>query len=86
MLKFGLEYESFIEKYYVPYAALGTKKNEKTYMKCVRIVSGSEEPRWLSWLSVPLLISVQVVISRFMSSSPALGSVLALALSLSLSQ
>ena len=33
-------------------------------------------PEWLSWLSARLLVSVQVMISWFMSSSPALGSVL----------
>ena len=33
-------------------------------------------PGWLSWLSVQLWISAQVMISRFMSSSPASGSVL----------
>ena len=33
-------------------------------------------PGWLSWLSVQLLISAQVMISRFVSSSPTLGSVL----------
>ena len=34
-------------------------------------------PGWLSPLSIQLLISAQVRISQFMSSSPALGSVLA---------
>ena len=34
------------------------------------------EPRWLSWLSVPLLISAQVLISRFVSSSPMSSSAL----------
>ena len=33
-------------------------------------------PGWLSWLSVRLLISAQVVISQFMSSSPMSGLVL----------
>ena len=49
-------------------------------------------PGWLNWLSVHLLISAQVMISKFVSSSPASGSVLAvwsllksLSLSLSLS-
>ena len=34
-------------------------------------------PGWLSWLNVYLLVSTQVMISQFMGSSPALGSVLA---------
>ena len=33
-------------------------------------------PGWLSWLSFQLLVLAQVMISRFMSSSPASGSVL----------
>ena len=33
-------------------------------------------PAWLSWLSIQLLISAQVVISWFMRLSPTLGSVL----------
>ena len=33
-------------------------------------------PGWLSWLSVQLLVLAQVVISRFVSSSPTLGSML----------
>ena len=32
---------------------------------------------WLSWLSVQLLVSAQVMIIKFMRLSPALGSVLA---------
>ena len=33
-------------------------------------------PGWLSWLSVQLLVLAQVMISRFMSSSPVSGSLL----------
>ena len=33
-------------------------------------------PKWFSWLSVPLLISAQVMISRFVDSSPVSGSAL----------
>ena len=40
---------------------------------------------WLSWLSIQLLILAQVMISRFMRSSPALGSVLAVQILLGLS-
>ena len=32
-------------------------------------------PEWLRQLSVPLLVSAQVMISRFVGSSPTLGSV-----------
>ena len=35
---------------------------------------GSGAPGWLGWLSVPLLVSAQVMISRFASSSPVSGS------------
>ena len=37
-------------------------------------------PGWLSWLSVRLLVSPQVAISRFVELSPAPGSVLRVAL------
>ena len=33
-------------------------------------------PGWLSWLSTRLLISAEVIISRFVRSSPERGSVL----------
>ena len=62
---------------------------------CLKISLVQGLPGWLSWLSVRPLVSAQVMISQFMSSSPVLGSaltarsllgILSLSLSLSLSQ
>ena len=44
--------------------------------KVIKKLKNLGVPEWLSWLSVQLLISGQVVISRFMSLSPTWGSVL----------
>ena len=50
---------------------------EGQFGKCVVEKIKPGVPGWLSWLSVRLLISAQVVTSRFGSSTPASGSVLA---------
>ena len=62
----------------------------KNFFKNKKIFIGM--PGWLSWLSVWLLVSAQVMISQFVSLSPTLGSTLimqsllgVLSLSLSLS-
>ena len=50
------------------------KQRSQVMSAKIRNVGGA--PGWLSGLSVQLLVSAQVMISRFMASSPASGSVL----------
>ena len=63
--------EISISLYLSPIQALFLSQNKQINMK---IKLGA--PGWLSQLSIQLLISARVMISEFMESSPALGSVL----------